>query len=65
MIIDVRPEFGYELTCAVPYAYYLHTKGKLEKCIIPKGMKPFYYFCDALLISMLRWTKHTFVENSE
>lgn len=46
MIIDVKPEFGYELACSIPYAYYLHTKGKLEKCIIPKGMKPFYYFCD-------------------
>jgi len=43
--IDVNPEFCYELTCAIPYAYYLHKHNLLEKVIIPKGMKPFYYFC--------------------
>ncbi len=46
MIINVNPEFGYELVCSIPYAYYLHKKGKLEKVITSKGMKPFYYFCD-------------------
>jgi hypothetical protein len=46
MIIDINPEFGIELTLAVPYAYWLHLHGKLEKVITCKGMKPFYYFCD-------------------
>jgi len=46
MIIDVNPEFGYELACSIPYAHYLHKKNKLEKVITCKGMKPFYYFCD-------------------
>ena len=46
MVIDVYPEFGYELACAAPYAYWLHKQGKLEKVITCKGMKPFYYFCD-------------------
>ena len=46
MIIDVHPEFGYELVCSIPYAYYLHKNNKLEKVITCKGMKPFYYFCD-------------------
>ena len=46
MIIDVRPEFGYDLVCAAPYAYWLHERGELEKIITCKGMKPFYYFCD-------------------
>ena len=46
MIIDVHPEFGYELVCSIPYAYHLHKKNKLEKVVTCKGMKPFYYFCD-------------------
>tara|TARA_R110000751_G_scaffold22719_1_gene63755 strand:+ start:13187 stop:14212 length:1026 start_codon:yes stop_codon:yes gene_type:complete len=46
MIIDTNPEFGIELTLVVPYAYWLHTKGKLKKVITSKGMAPFYYFCD-------------------
>ena len=46
MIIDTNPEFGIELTLVIPYAYYLHTQGKLEKVITSKGMKPFYYFCN-------------------
>lgn len=46
MIIDVHPEFGYELACAIPYAYWLHMQNKLEKVITCKGMKPFYYFCN-------------------
>ena len=46
MIIDVNPEFGYEMACALPYAYYLHQQGKLEKVVTCKGMQPFYYFCD-------------------
>ena len=43
--IKVNPEFGIELVLAVPYAYWLHKQGKLEKVITSKGMKPFYYFC--------------------
>tara|TARA_R110000824_G_scaffold268808_1_gene457419 strand:+ start:1194 stop:2180 length:987 start_codon:yes stop_codon:yes gene_type:complete len=44
--LKVNPEFGIELALAVPYAYWLHTQGELEKVITSKGMKPFYYFCD-------------------
>jgi hypothetical protein len=46
MIIDTNPEFGLELTLVIPYAYWLHERGELEKVITTKGMKPFYYFCD-------------------
>jgi len=46
MIVDCNPEFGIELVLSVPYAYWLHTQGKLDKVVTSKGMKPFYYFCD-------------------
>tara|TARA_R110000796_G_scaffold123761_4_gene238177 strand:- start:384 stop:1349 length:966 start_codon:yes stop_codon:yes gene_type:complete len=46
MIIDTNPEFGLELTLVIPYAYWLHQRGELEKVITTKGMRPFYYFCD-------------------
>ena len=46
MIVDCNPEFGIELALALPYAYWLHEQGKLEKVITSKGMKPFYYFCE-------------------
>jgi|TARA_Y100001963_G_C6765395_1_gene441901 hypothetical protein len=46
MIVNTNPEFGIELTLVVPYAYWLHKQGKLEKVITSKGMRPFYYFCD-------------------
>jgi len=46
MIVDCNPEFGIEMALALPYAYWLHEQGKLEKVITSKGMKPFYYFCD-------------------
>ena len=46
MVIDVHPEFGYEIVCSIPYAYYLQQKGELEKVVTCKGMRPFYYFCD-------------------
>ena len=46
MIINTNPEFGIELTLVVPYAFWLHKQGKLEKVITSKGMKPFYFFCD-------------------
>ena len=46
MVIDVFPEFGYELAVVAPYAYWLHQRGELEKVITCKGMSPFYYFCD-------------------
>jgi hypothetical protein len=46
MIIDVNPEFGYEISCSIPYAYWLHKKGELEKVVTCKGMSPFYFFCD-------------------
>ena len=44
--IDLNPEFGCELALGIPYAYYLHKQGKLNKVITCRGMKPFYYFCD-------------------
>tara|TARA_B100001094_G_scaffold66193_1_gene62319 strand:+ start:117 stop:1064 length:948 start_codon:yes stop_codon:yes gene_type:complete len=46
MIVKSNPEFGIELALSVPYAYHLHTQGKLDTVITSKGMKPFYYFCD-------------------
>ena len=36
MIIDVKPEFGYEIACSIPYAYWLHKRGELEKVIWEK-----------------------------
>ena len=46
MTIDTNPEFGIELALVLPYAYFLHKEGKLDKVITSKGMKPFYFFCD-------------------
>ena len=46
MVIDIHPEFGYEMACSMPYAYWLHKKRESVKVITCKGMKPFYYFCD-------------------
>jgi hypothetical protein len=46
MAIDLNPEFGYELVCAAPYAYWLKEQGEHVKVITSKGMKPFYWFCD-------------------
>jgi len=46
MIIKSNPEFGIELALVIPYAYYLHTQGKLKTVVTSKGMQPFYYFCD-------------------
>ena len=45
-IIDLNPEFGYELVCGMPYAYYLKKQGKKVKVITCRGMSPFYWFCD-------------------
>ena len=44
--VDIHPEFGIELALGLPYAYWLHENHQLEKVIVSKGMKPFYYFCD-------------------
>jgi hypothetical protein len=46
MTLDINPEFGIELTLAVPYANWLHKNGQLDKVITSKGMRPFYYFTD-------------------
>jgi len=43
--IKINSEFAHELVLAVPYAYWLHKQGRLEKVITSKGMSPFYYFC--------------------
>jgi hypothetical protein len=37
-------EFGQECFSAIPYAYFLHNKGILEKTISTSDTKPFYYF---------------------
>ena len=39
-----NPEFGYELIGVLPYAYWLHKKGLLEKTISAKDTECFYYF---------------------
>ena len=44
--VDINPEFGIELALALPYAYWLHENNQLEKVVVSKGMRPFYYFCD-------------------
>ena len=44
--IDICAEFGYELACSIPYAYWLHKHGELGGVVTCEGMKPFYYFCD-------------------
>ena len=33
MIVDCNPEFGCELALALPYAYWLHEQGELEKVV--------------------------------
>jgi hypothetical protein len=45
MVINVNPEFGVELSLAIPYAYHLHLKNKLDGVITSKGMRAYYYFC--------------------
>lgn len=44
--LTLNPEFAHEIVLGVPYAYWLHQQGLLEKVVTGKGMKPFYYFCD-------------------
>lgn len=46
MVLNLNPEFGYELVCAAPYAYWLKEQGEYVKVATSKGMKPFYWFCD-------------------
>jgi len=44
--IETNPEFASEVVLSIPYAYWLHEQGLLEKVSVCKGMKPFYWFCD-------------------
>lgn len=44
--IEINPEFASEVVLSIPYAYWLHEQGLLEKVSVCKGMKPFYFFCD-------------------
>jgi len=45
VIVDsCNMEFGYELLTAVPYAYYLHTQGKLKGTVSGIGSEPLYWF---------------------
>jgi hypothetical protein len=46
MTLDLNPEFGYELVCAAPYAYWLKEQGEYVKVVTSIGMKPYYWFCD-------------------
>jgi len=46
MVLKNNPEFAYELILTIPYAYWLHETGQLEKIITSKDMAPFYYFCN-------------------
>jgi hypothetical protein len=39
-------EFGYELISAIPFAYWLHKHGLLEKTISNKDSKCLYFFSD-------------------
>ncbi len=42
--VDYNGEFGYELISVIPFAYWLHKKGKLSKSISCTDTKAFYYF---------------------
>jgi len=45
MIVDsLNMEFGHEMFAALPYAYYLHTKGQLRGTRSARETEPFYYF---------------------
>jgi hypothetical protein len=47
MDVDARgTEFGFELACVIPYAYHLHTVGKLGKTVSAKMTNEMYYFSD-------------------
>ena len=60
MIIDIHPEFGYELACSIPYAKWLHDNNMLEKVITCTDMKPYYFFCD----NVEEKYKHRSIDNS-
>lgn len=42
--INCQNEFGYELALYIPYAYYLHTRGRLKHTISSLYTKELYYF---------------------
>lgn len=45
MDVDSRgTEFGYEMACVLPYAYYLHTVGKLKSTTSAEMTNEMYYF---------------------
>jgi len=46
MTVTLNPEFAHEIVLGVPYVYWLHKQGLLDKVETSVGMKPFYYFCD-------------------
>ena len=37
-------EFGYELQLHVPYVYYMHKHGALNRTVASFGTQPLYYF---------------------
>jgi hypothetical protein len=45
MIVNsYNSEFGYELIATLPYAYWLHLRGELDKTISAKDTRCLYYF---------------------
>ena len=36
MILKLHPEFAHDLVLGIPYAYWLHQRGELEKVVICK-----------------------------
>lgn len=44
--LDYDGEFGYELISILPFAYWLHKKGKTVQTTLSKDTKEFYYFLD-------------------
>lgn len=45
-IVQYNGEFGFELVCVVPYAYWLHKQGEKFRTISSLDTKCLYYFCD-------------------
>ncbi|RAP29912.1 hypothetical protein DID78_02980 [Candidatus Marinamargulisbacteria bacterium SCGC AG-343-D04] len=44
VICDYDGEFGYELISVLPFAYWLHTQGKLKQSISASDTKAYYFF---------------------
>lgn len=42
--LDTNTEFGYELVLVIPYAYWLHQRGRLGQTVSAKHTRELYYF---------------------